>query len=43
MTDGYGNFPDSAPDYPILWVVTPGGLDLNHFPFGEAVRLLSPE
>ena len=42
LTDGYGNFPDSAPDYPILWVVTPGGLDLNDFPFGEAVRLLSP-
>lgn len=41
LTDGYGNFPDSAPDYPILWVVTPGGLDLNDFPFGEAVRLLS--
>lgn len=43
LTDGYGNFPEPAPDYPVLWVVTPGGLDLNHFPFGEAVRLLSTE
>jgi len=25
----------------VLWVVTPGGLDLSQFPFGEAVRLLS--
>ncbi|MDJ1174261.1 vWA domain-containing protein [Roseofilum capinflatum] len=41
LTDGYGNFPNPAPDYPVLWVVTPGGLDLSHFPFGEAVRLLS--
>jgi hypothetical protein len=23
-----------------LWVVTPGGKDLEKFPFGEAVRLL---
>jgi len=41
LTDGFGNFPNPAPDYPVLWVVTPGGLDLSHFPFGEAVRLLS--
>jgi hypothetical protein len=23
-----------------LWVVTPGGLGLSEFPFGEAVRLI---
>jgi predicted metal-dependent peptidase len=40
LTDGYGNFPDSPPPCPVLWVVTPGGLDLDNFPFGQAVRLL---
>lgn len=40
LTDGYGTFPDQPPPLPVLWVVTPGGLDLRQFPFGEAVRLL---
>lgn len=40
LTDGYGNFPQRAPQFPVLWVVTPGGLDLQQFPFGEAVRLV---
>lgn len=39
LTDGYGTFPDESP-LPTLWVVTPGGLALEKFPFGEAVRLL---
>lgn len=41
LTDGYGTFPEQQPELPVLWVVTPGGLDLAQFPFGEAVRLLS--
>jgi predicted metal-dependent peptidase len=41
LTDGYGDFPPQPPNLPVLWVVTPGGLDLGGFPFGEAVRLLS--
>lgn len=41
LTDGYGTFPDTPPELPVLWIVTPGGLDLPSFPFGEAVRLLS--
>jgi predicted metal-dependent peptidase len=40
LTDGYGDFPASAPSEPVLWVVTAGGLDLSLFPFGEAVRLV---
>jgi predicted metal-dependent peptidase len=40
LTDGYGEFPERAPRCPVLWVVTPGGLDLDRFPFGQAVRLL---
>ncbi len=38
LTDGYGEFPAFIPILPTLWVVTPGGLDLARFPFGEAVR-----
>jgi predicted metal-dependent peptidase len=40
LTDGYGEFPTPAPTIPTLWVVTPGGLDLARFPFGEAIRLI---
>ncbi len=42
LTDGYGEFPQREPLVPTLWVVTPGGLDLASFPFGEAARLLDP-
>jgi predicted metal-dependent peptidase len=38
LTDGYGEFPVTPPILPTLWVVTPGGLNLSQFPFGEAVR-----
>ena len=41
LTDGHGTFPSQEPDLPVLWVVTPGGLDLERFPFGETVRLLA--
>ena len=41
LTDGYGTFPNTAPELPVLWVVTPGGLNLSQFLFGETVRLLS--
>lgn len=41
LTDGYGDFPSEPPTLPVLWVVSPGGLGLEYFPFGEAVRLLS--
>ncbi len=41
LTDGFGTFPERAPDFPTLWVVTPGGKPLEGFPFGEVVRLIS--
>lgn len=40
LTDGYGLFPRVAPPYPVLWVVSPGGLAVEQFPFGEAVRMV---
>lgn len=39
LTDGYGTFPRSPPPVPVLWVVTPGGLDSDTFPFGQVIRL----
>ena len=39
LTDGYGTFPEWKPELPVLWVVTPGGVEPEEFPFGEAVRL----
>lgn len=40
LTDGFGDFPVTPPEPPVLWVVTAGGLALDRFPFGEVVRLL---
>jgi predicted metal-dependent peptidase len=40
LTDGYGSFPVTPPGIPTLWVVTPGGLADEDFPFGDVVRLL---
>jgi predicted metal-dependent peptidase len=40
LTDGYGDFPEATPAISTLWVVTPGGKDVDGFPFGEVVRLL---
>jgi predicted metal-dependent peptidase len=40
FTDGHGLFPKTPPSFPILWVVTPGGLDAQRFPFGQVVTLL---
>jgi predicted metal-dependent peptidase len=35
LTDGFGTFPDSPPDYPVLWVMNSDA----DAPFGEVVRL----
>ena len=40
LTDGFGSFPKKAPDHPTLWVVTPGGLTSENFPFGSVARLM---
>lgn len=39
LTDGYGDFPRQKPDLETLWVVVAGGLERDHFPWGEVVRL----
>ncbi len=38
LTDGYGDFPQD-PGFPLLWVVLPGGLESDQFPFGMVTRL----
>ncbi len=40
LTDGYGSFPEEAPVLSTLWVLTPGGLDVERIPFGESIRLI---
>lgn len=39
LTDGDGEFPARPPEQDLLWVVTPGGMRNQHFPFGEVLRL----
>jgi len=39
LTDGYGDFPKQEPELSTLWVVVPGGLEDEEFPWGEVVRL----
>lgn len=41
LTDGWGVFPESPPSFPVLWVVQAGGRELEEFPFGETIRLLT--
>jgi predicted metal-dependent peptidase len=40
LTDGFGNFPQTPPEHPCLWVVVPSGLPEASFPFGEVVRMV---
>lgn len=39
FTDGYGTFPDDAPQTKVLWCISKGGLELDKIPFGESVTL----
>jgi predicted metal-dependent peptidase len=39
LTDGFGDFPKQEPELPTLWVVVPGGLESECFPWGETLRL----
>lgn len=39
LTDGYGEFPQAPPESPVMWVVSPGGLQSAAFPFGQVVRM----
>jgi predicted metal-dependent peptidase len=40
LTDGFGKFPGEKPTFPTLWVILPGGLLSQKFPFGETARML---
>lgn len=35
FTDGYGAFPDHAPEYPVIWIMTTD----HEVPWGEAIRV----
>ena len=40
LTDGFGDFPAKAPDYPVMWVLVPGGANDAEFPFGDILRMV---
>ncbi|MCC5840618.1 MAG: hypothetical protein JJT96_10885 [Opitutales bacterium] len=40
LTDGFGNFPATAPRHTLLWAVPPGGAPDEAFPFGTVLRLV---
>jgi len=37
ITDGFGEFPKETPNYPVLWIITKGGLD--KVPFGDKISI----
>ena len=37
LTDTYGDFPDTAPDYPVIWATVGAGQEC---PFGEQVQIV---
>jgi len=39
LTDGYGTFPQE-PEYPVLWVISTGGLEAAKFSWGDTIRLV---
>ena len=41
LTDGYGDFPATPPEMPVLWVIVGGGIESRRIPFGEVARLAS--
>lgn len=38
LTDGWGSYPEKAPDYPVIWCLTEGG-SVESIPFGVVVKL----
>jgi len=39
LTDGYGSFPERAPDMPVLWVCAPGTTKPEEYPFGACLQI----
>lgn len=37
-TDGYGTFPEKAPEYPVIWLVMKGGMT-DGYPFGTVIDI----
>jgi predicted metal-dependent peptidase len=38
-TDGYGDFPEIPPNFPVIWIAFQNSIGLNNFPFGEVIEL----
>jgi len=39
LTDGYASFHTLTPTAPLLWAISPGGVDDHVIPFGDVVRI----
>ena len=39
FTDGYGDFPKTAGDLDVIWVIRNGGIPSTEVPFGKVIRL----
>ena len=39
LTDGYGSFPERAPDMPVLWVCAPDSIKPEGYPFGACLQI----
>ncbi|NHZ93175.1 hypothetical protein F2P45_29805 [Massilia sp. CCM 8733] len=39
FTDGEGPFPETPPNYPVLWVALPGAIASDSFSFGQVIRM----
>lgn len=39
FTDGFAAYPNKAPDFEVIWVITDGGIPTTEIPFGTVVRM----
>ncbi len=39
FTDGWGEFPERAPKFPVIWVVSERGAPKSAFPFGKVIKM----
>ena len=39
FTDGFGDFPNEAPHYPVIWVLTKESINPRDVPFGDTIKL----
>lgn len=38
-TDGFGDFPETPQNFPVIWIAFQNSIELKNFPFGEVIEL----